>query len=212
MRQSRATRVLRGAVAASVATFVALLSHIAGGGPLPGLLWMLTPWVFSIAISVILAGRALSLLRLSFTVGLSQVLFHGMFALGAVPTSGLVGVPEAAGVHVHGGAFMLPALGASAAASPLAGDAPMWAMHAVGAIVTTVALYRGERAVLRLLQLAAELVAWVQRTLIPVQTVLAAVLAPRPRGLAAATALLPVAATSPHLSMVIRRGPPLLSV
>ncbi|MCR2488824.1 hypothetical protein NSP68_23875, partial [Salmonella enterica] len=85
----------------------------------------------------------------------------------------------------------------------------MWAMHAVGAIVTTVALYRGERAVLRLLQLASDLLAWVQRKLIPVQTVLAAVLAPRPRGLAAATALLPVAATSPHLSMVIRRGPPL---
>lgn len=212
MRQSRATRVLRGAVAASVATFVALLSHAAGGGPLPGLLWMLTPWIFSILISVVLAGRALSLVRLSITVALSQVLFHGMFALGAMPTSALAGIPDAAGGHVHGGTFLLPALGASATASPLIGDGLMWAMHAVGAIVTTLALYRGERAVLRLLQLAADLVAWVHRQLAPAQTVLAAVLAPRPRGLAAATALLPVATMSPHLSMVIRRGPPLLSV
>lgn len=212
MRQSRATRVVRGTVAASVATLVALLSHVAGGGPLPGMLWMLTPWVFSILLCVVLAGRALSLLRLSLGVAASQVLFHGLFALGAMPTSSLVGVPDAVGTHVHGGAFILPGLGASVAAGPLLGDELMWTMHAIGAIVTTLGLYRGERAVLRLLQLAAQLVSWVQRQLIPTVIAGGAVLARRPRGVVAATEILPLAAVAPHLSMVIRRGPPLRTV
>ena len=81
MSRSRATRVIRASVAASIATFVALFSHVAAGGAMPQWLGIAVPWVLSLAVCTVLVGRALSLVRLSAAVLVSQLLFHLLFHL-----------------------------------------------------------------------------------------------------------------------------------
>ena len=76
MRPSRLSRVARGGVAASVATWAALLSHVAAGGAMPGWLGVAVPLVLSVAVCTALAGRHLSLVRLAVAVTASQLLFH----------------------------------------------------------------------------------------------------------------------------------------
>ena len=76
MRRSRASRALRGLIGASIATFVALLSHVAAGGAMPGWVGIALPWLLSVMVCTLLAGRALSLIRLSLAVAASQALFH----------------------------------------------------------------------------------------------------------------------------------------
>src|SRR5690606_16871403 len=83
MRTARMTRVARGSAAATLATFVALLSHVAAGGAMPGWLGVAAPWMFSILVCVPLAGRRLSVLRVTAAVVVSQALFHVLFVLGS---------------------------------------------------------------------------------------------------------------------------------
>lgn len=200
MRQSRAPRVARGLVAASVATFVALLSHVAGGGAMPGWLGIVVPWVLSVFVCTLLAGRRLSVFRLSLSVTLSQVLFHGLFVLGAADAGAVT-----AGGHHHGAITLAPLSGETTAA--LYADAAMWGWHVLAAVVTVAALHRGERVLAALRTLAGELVAWWRRR----QPV--AVLSPVPD---APRAPLFVAALSvddaPRLAPLRRRGPPALRV
>ncbi|WZH35347.1 MAG: hypothetical protein PIR02_11220 [Microbacterium enclense] len=152
-RQERGTRVARGAVAAAVATFVALLSHVTGGGALPGAAGILVPLALSFVACTALAGRRLSAIRLSIAVALSQALFHTLFVLGSYE-------PGASG-HVHG-AVAMPALEPGASAVMIAPDATMWFWHVVAAAVTTVVLHRGERTVTHLRELTARLGAWLR--------------------------------------------------
>lgn len=122
---------------------------------MPGPLGIFVPWVFSFMICVLLAGRSLSLIRLSISVAASQFLFHALFILGTITPSG-VSAP-----HVHGTPLVLPAVtGISEAA---AADATMSAAHAVAALLTVVALYRGERLILAARDLAVQLVRWLRR-------------------------------------------------
>ncbi len=93
-RHDRGTRVARGAAAAAVATFVALLSHVSGGGEVPGILGIVVPLALSFVACTALAGRRTSALRLGLAVAVSQVLFHTLFVLGSYR-------PGAEG-HVHG--------------------------------------------------------------------------------------------------------------
>ena len=203
MRPSRAPRLARGFVAASVATFVALLSHVAGGGMVPSAIGIVVPWVFSVLVCTLLAGRGLSAVRLAIAVAASQLLFHTLFVLGTGRASA---TPMPAG-HVHGHAA--PMMMVEPAAMVHA-DASMWVWHAIAAAITVWALHRGESAVRRLRDLGRELAAWARRRLLPS--------APVP-------ALLPVAppvparafrgwhvSSVPHLSSVWRRGPPALRV
>ncbi len=100
------------------------------------------PWVFSFMICVLLAGRSLSLIRLSISVAVSQFLFHTLFVLGTVTPSG-VATP-----HVHGAPLVIPAtVGVPEAVTA---DASMWLGHAIAALLTVAALHRGERLVLAL--------------------------------------------------------------
>lgn len=200
MRRNRALRVLRGSVAASVATFVALMSHVAGGGGVPGWLGVAVPWVLSVAICTMLAGRALSLARLSVGVIVSQLLFHGLFVLGAVEPA------ASTPVHHHGEAL---ALSAESLGVPLAADPLMWLAHGVAAVVTIAALHRGEHALATLLTLAARLGSWLRRA------VTRALTAPAPVGRSVRFA--PVVAQAPAPLGLRgcadrRRGPPLLPV
>ncbi|MBN9201811.1 MAG: hypothetical protein ABS61_08570 [Microbacterium sp. SCN 70-18] len=165
MRPSRASRVSRGLLAAGVATFVALLSHVAAGGAMPGLLGIILPLVLAAAASTLLVGRRLSVWRLSLAVMLSQALFHVLFVLGAAPVAG-AGADAAlhASGHDHGGmTSTLSAAEPAVTGAMLHGDAIMWVLHALAAVVTIAALHRGERACAILRQTAVDAARWARR-------------------------------------------------
>lgn len=142
-------------MASFLATFAALAGHMTGGGQMPGLLGILVPWVFSFMICVLLAGRKLSIIRLSVSVAISQFLFHMLFVLGTITPSG------SATPHVHGAPLVLPA--GDGVADAVVADGAMWFGHLAAVIVTVVALHRGERVLLALRDLAVQAVRWVQR-------------------------------------------------
>lgn len=202
MRPSRLPHLLRGSAAAAVATFTALLSHVAADGEMPGWLGVLVPLLLSMMVSVVLAGRRLSLLRLSLSVTVSQFLFHTLFVLGAITPSGM-----ALG-HQHGAPLELPAaVGDLALVAP---DAGMWLGHALAAGATTLLLYRGERATQQLLHAARTVVGWVVAVLaralvLPVEA--------RPRAARPA----PEGDVRSHIALRVvhqlrRRGPPVFSI
>ncbi|WP_341579967.1 hypothetical protein [Microbacterium schleiferi] len=198
MSRSRATRVIRASVAASIATFVALFSHVAAGGTMPHWLGIAVPWVLSLAVCTVLVGRALSLPRLSVAVVLSQLLFHVLFVLGA--DSGAATDGAATG-HVHG----LPTLDLTTGTTAVAADLSMWLAHLVAAALTVAALYRGEKLVIRLGDLARELLAWARRRILLGEVQLPAV-AERPGIVCTPAEPLRSARV---VSLVRRRGPPL---
>ncbi|MGR0220020.1 hypothetical protein [Agromyces sp. ZXT2-6] len=153
--RSRARRALHGLAAASLATFVALASHVLAGGEPPSWVGVLAPWTLSVAASTLLAGRTLSLARLSAAVLVSQGLFHALFTLGAAPAAGTAVAGAHAG-HAHGAASAIDLTAVAASA-----DAGMWGWHAVAAAVTIVALHQAERVLGLLATLAARVARWV---------------------------------------------------
>jgi hypothetical protein len=157
MARTRQLRALRGALAAAVATFTALLGHVAGGGAVPGWLGIVAPLVLSTAVGVLLVGRRLSVWRLGLVVIVSQAFFHTLFVLGTPSTGGSGG----SGAHHHG-AVALPTATSGALT---AADPAMTLGHAVAAALTIAALYRGELAVLALLRLVALIAAAVRLAL-----------------------------------------------
>lgn len=122
---------------------------------MPGALGIVVPWVFSFMICVLLAGRSLSLIRLGLSVAVSQFLFHTLFVLGTITPSG------SSTPHVHGAPLVLPP--ATGIPEAVTADASMWLGHGLAALLTIVALHRGERLILALRDLAVQLVAWLRR-------------------------------------------------
>lgn len=194
-RQARARRAARGAVAASVATFVALLSHVTGGGEVPGAAGVVVPWALSFVVCTALAGRRLSAVRLGAAVAVSQVLFHTLFVLGSYDLG-------AAG-HVHGGAALV--LG-TVSGQPIApADTAMWVGHAVAALATTLALHRGERTLAVLRELAHRSIVWLRAR----ADVLVAGVGPSPLRRMLAVVVAEARPVSPVLAASVRRrGPP----
>lgn len=196
-RQGRGTRVVRGAVAASVATFVALLSHVTAGGAVPGIFGIIVPLALSFPVCVAFAGRRPSLWRLGPAVALSQVLFHTLFVLGTYGTG--------RAAHVHGVATVLD----GPAGPVVTADAAMGGWHLIAAALTTLALHRGETTVALLRVLADRLVVWL-----------------RARAAIIATGPVPVALRRVHVVLIEvirpislllaaslrRRGPPLFAL
>ncbi len=131
-----------------MATFVALLSHVSAGGTVPGWLGIAIPFVLSLAACTVLTGRRLSLWRLSVAVVLSQALFHTLFVLGSFAVPG-----AAQGHHTMHGMGEMPPSSSAPMADALQGDPVMWLGHAVAAVVTVLALHRGERCVRALFEL-----------------------------------------------------------
>lgn len=205
MRRSRTPRVARGAVVASVATFTALVSHVVAGGSVPGPFGIVAPWMLALMVSTLLAGRTLSAVRLGLSVVASQLLFHTLFVMGA-PVSGAA---PAISHHDHGAMAMsadaVTTTSASALVSALCADPLMWALHAAAALVTTAALYRGERTVRALLQLARDIRAWARRAVARARTVIARPVPAARAADAVAWRVRPAA----HVVDGRRRGPPL---
>jgi len=193
-RAGRARRAARGVAAASLATFVATVSHVAVTGEPPALPNLALALCLAAPICVALTGRAPSWWRLSTAVVLSQVLFHSLLALD------LSGGGPAVASH-HGGAVVVAGAVASGHSPLLHGtESPgMWAAHALAAVLTIVAFGLGERARRALVALLADTF----RALVPFATArVAAAPAPAPEP-PLRTAGMAV------LSVMRRRGPPL---
>ena len=165
---TRWARFARGWIAAIVSLFVASCSHALAGGALPATAGLALCLAFSGAVCVLLAGKTLSLTRLTIAISVSQLLYHGLFSLLAdapAGTSPLAGV----GMH-HGGDSLVLQLGSSTSAlPPMTADARMWAGHAVGAVVTIAALGLGERAFWGLVRLARLRISRILDSVLPVE-------------------------------------------
>lgn len=160
MPHSRALRVLRGSAAAGMATFVALLSHVASGGQPPGWLGVLVPLTLAAMICTLLAGRQLSFIRLALSVVTSQLLFHLLFVLGTGSLASATGSG-----HDHGSLSIDIPVSTHAHS-----DQAMWIGHGIAAIITVVAIYYAERVIAAVIALARRVAAWalriVDRTLV----------------------------------------------
>lgn len=194
-RHDRGSRVARGAVAACVATFVALVSHVSAGGAIPGLIGIAVPLALSFVVCAVLAGRRLSAARLGLSVVISQTLFHTLFVLGSYDLG--------AGGHAHGATVAVGAGGSSTPAFTM--DAGMAAGHLIAAVVTTLVLHRGERTLAALGALAVRCVAWLRAR---ARLVVTACVPSPARSVRAAI----VVAVQPVSALVVRasarRGPP----
>lgn len=155
MASKRKPALLRAFAAATFATHIALLSHVLAGGELPGLLGIVAPWLLSLMVCVLLAGRKLSLIRLSVSVVVSQLLFHSLFVLGSFDLTTSV-------AHVHGAQLPLVVPGMTDA---LVADGVMWVGHALAAAITVATLYRAEVLLLALRRILVRAAHWVRRKL-----------------------------------------------
>ena len=203
MSSARSIRTLRGVVAAAFSTFVALLSHIAGGGSMPGVLGIVVPLMFSTLVCVLLAGRRLSIIRLSLSVAVSQVLFHTLFVLGAAHGSPSMTMPS--GHLSHGTPVTL-----DGSAMPMLHDghagAGMWLAHIVAGVVTIAALHRAET----LLSTASAIKEFVLARLVP--AVLAALASPAlPARVSPRTDMPILRPLGVYPETTALRGPPALS-
>ncbi len=190
---------------ASVATFTALLSHVVAGGTVPGPLGIVAPWMLALMVSTLLAGRALSAVRLGLSVAASQILFHTLFVMGS-PMSGAASTMS----HHDHGTIAMSTDAANATASggfvgALCADPLMWTLHAVAAVVTIALLYRGERAARTLLDLARDIRAWARRVARRANTT---IVLPIVAVVAAATTGW-IVRPAAHVADDRRRGPPL---
>ncbi|WP_426625629.1 hypothetical protein ACPPVW_06110 [Leifsonia sp. McL0607] len=144
---SRGARVARGFAAAGVATLVAALFHMVGGGQAPSALALTLSLVFSSLGSIALVGKRVAVWRLTLSVLVSQLLFHALFTLS--PSATFSGMP--ADGHLHAGMHLTMVAGsasASAMAMPamIVGESPwMLLSHGAAALLTIVVLLHGER-------------------------------------------------------------------
>lgn len=146
---ARAARLVRGWAGASAATAVAAASHVLGGGAAPEPALVLFSLAVSAMVSCLLAGRNLSLGRLSAAVVFSQGLFHLLFSIGSAPAA----IGAHAGHAGHGMPFPAgPAAAAVTAAGSVDAAAAMWLSHAFAAAATIWILAFGEQTARRLLE------------------------------------------------------------
>ena len=203
---TRLPHLVRGSSAAAIATFAALFAHVLGGGEVPGFAGVAVPFVLSLMVCVLLAGRTLSLTRLSVSVIASQTLFHTLFVLGTQPPAAGGSGSAHAGHHGH----MMPWVPTptSETMALVQADAVMWGSHLAGALITIAFLYRGERALDRLRDCAARLARWLERRLVsPVQV---PALPRRPRRYVCEPAGWSVLEQM-RVSTLSRRGPPVVA-
>ncbi len=156
MATPRLSRLGRGAAAAAFATYTALFFHVSSGGAVPAFLGVVAPLVLSVAVCTLLAGRKLTVLRLSASVAASQFLFHSLFSFGG----DLAGATS----HAHHEA-------AAADLSPLVSDAhshdpTMWFGHVAAAVVTIGVFLLADRVLRGVAALRTRFVSWVRRVFV----------------------------------------------
>lgn len=134
---TRQARLVRGIVAAAVATFVAAFSHSVAAGEVPSTFSLAVSFALSVFVCVTLTGATLSLTRTVGAVAVSQAVFHTLFSA--------VGAPAATITATDATHHALVTVDA-ALASGHHHVGWMWAAHALAAVVTVVALRFGEGA------------------------------------------------------------------
>ena len=139
---TRWARFVRGWGVAGFSVFVAALSHTLGGGSAPGALAVVLSLAFGGIVCIGLAGSTLSLWRVGLSVLASQLIFHGLFAMGGAG-GGLSAAPTA---HHQAVSVILGAPG-SASVHAAGHDGAMWFAHAAAGALTIAALRRGEAAI-----------------------------------------------------------------
>ena len=204
MLEQRHLKALRGATTAILATFVALMSHIAGGATVPGPLGIVIPLVLALPICIAISGQKLSLLTLSASVIVSQVFFHALFIFGSAGWAVHTG-------HAH---HANPASAAVSQMPPLEGSAhthllleaspAMMVAHALAAVITIAALYRGEIALRLLVHIGRRMVGLRRALLVLVP----ATEKPAPASIPAAVQVPRVSLARQLLPVHAYRGPP----
>ncbi|TAM68203.1 MAG: hypothetical protein EPN48_12045 [Microbacteriaceae bacterium] len=151
---TRWARVARGTLAALAAVFVSALFHGLAGGGTPGTLAVALSLAFCVPACIALAGKKLSMSRLSVSVVLSQFVFHALFSLSSPGPARFATGASAAHLHA-GGHLVTTGAAASAHVSMMPDTAGMWVGHATAALVTILAFRYGETAFWGLLTIAA---------------------------------------------------------
>ncbi|MGJ3191486.1 hypothetical protein [Paenarthrobacter sp. FR1] len=143
---ARKARFLRAWAGAAAATLIAAASHALAGGNPPAVPVLMLSLALSGPVCIALAGRVLSLWRLTAAVVTSQALFHGLYSLD--PTSHRdVGMLAAAGGHAGHAVHTLPSI-----SGPLDHASPMMGLgHCLAAVATIAVLRYGEVTGVRLL-------------------------------------------------------------
>lgn len=139
----RAARLLRGTLLGSVATVLAAVSHIVGGGHAPSGLALMLGLVFAtfvgtVAVGRVAAGRPVGIWRTVIAVGIAQLSFHAGFSLLGT------GAAVSASGHRHHAVFAIAADPAGALAQ---GGSAMWLSHLGAAALTVLYLRHLERRV-----------------------------------------------------------------
>lgn len=214
-------RLVRGGVAATLATAVAVGGHVVGGGVMPSWFGVAFPWWLSVTVCTVLAGSQFSLPRMMAAVLGSQALFHTLFIVGT-PVTSPVAMVDPPGAHLghglHHGAeattgAVVPHTTHSAdafAEHALHGShsgTQMLIAHVLAAVVTALLLHRGETILFRCFGVARQLLASL-RWHLGVERVRVFSLPPR-RGPAVFAAHL-LHTQRAVLSPQLRRGPPVV--
>jgi hypothetical protein len=205
MVPSRIPRLVRGAVAAAFATLVALFAHVIAGGQTPAAVGVVVPLLLSVAACTLLAGRRLSIVRLSASVGIAQFLFHMLFVLGTGSTT----APSAPVSHHIDPAVTASILDAEATVHSHGVGVGMWVGHLLAAFVTIGVLYFAERLLLTLAAIATRVNAWVRRLVESLTRPVPPVFPLRDTVVASGSRVLHAGV---RLGSATRRGPPFLSV
>lgn len=137
-------RLARAGLAASVATGVALASHVLGGGHAPSPAGVAVPLVLSFVVCAHLSGHLGSWWRTGVGVAVSQALFHTLFVVGSghVTVASGAGASTGAASHAH---HMAPATVAASTSESIHGahgGGVMTLAHVVAVVATTAALVR----------------------------------------------------------------------
>ncbi|MBD7957079.1 hypothetical protein H9651_05480 [Microbacterium sp. Sa4CUA7] len=188
---TRQSRALRGTAAATIATLVAATAHTLSGGGAPHPLLLIAVAALAAPPAVWLAGRRAAWWRTAGVVAGAQALFHGAFALvgDAHP------LPSSHAHHRQVDIASLPPL------VMIDGDATMTIGHLLAALVTILAVLRGEQLVRRI---ARGLRRHISRLAVTLPSPIA-----RPRPLTVCQAPRRVRRTT--TSALSRRGPPVLA-
>jgi hypothetical protein len=142
---TRWARLARASVAASVAVFVAAFSHMLAGGTMPSALAMAACLGVCTVACIALTRRRLSLVSLSASVGVSQLLFHTVFSVwgSAAPASIR---PSGHMMSMQLDATQLNAMTMATPHPTMSMDGWMWLAHLAAAVLTIAALRSGELA------------------------------------------------------------------
>ncbi|GAA5039638.1 hypothetical protein ACFQRL_03045 [Microbacterium fluvii] len=184
---TRQLRVLRGGAAASVAVIASAAAHTLAGGGAPSAWLMVAAVLLAWPLAAVAVGRRLTVWGMSLAVLVSQALFHVAFALVGTAAPGAV-------AHLHHGALSSMPMGGAT----LVPDAQMTAHHLVAALVTVIALHRGERMLRAIARGIVRLLPAAAADLAPLEAVSLRLIRP-----AVARVPQPV-----HSTDIFRRGPP----